>query len=283
MAHIAGLVATGLYPSPIPLADVVTSSTHKTLRGPRGGLILAKSNFMKIVSEYIQRLGAEFKDAILCDVYVDGQATGGIAKYCTHDGQEHFIRFTQLILSPGNQPVLDFNDQRLYKLVAANGTSALAFVSTPESYRLPTIMVCGGTNHVVQLSRKPVIVQGQDGTSRNCYLMRLTAGATITPSVSKASTVKYDGKIAFALFTSAKQTLGPECDVEPIFVTGCNRQISENGQLTWMNPFPGIHIQYGAGGGGLTRAPDRACGPIGFDDEPSATSSHSAPGLGARS
>jgi len=44
MAHIAGLVATGLYPSPIPLADVVTSSTHKTLRGPRGGLILAKSN-----------------------------------------------------------------------------------------------------------------------------------------------------------------------------------------------------------------------------------------------
>lgn len=44
MAHIAGLVATGLYPSPIPFADVVTSTTHKTLRGPRGGLILARSN-----------------------------------------------------------------------------------------------------------------------------------------------------------------------------------------------------------------------------------------------
>ncbi|HAU06801.1 MAG TPA: serine hydroxymethyltransferase [Gammaproteobacteria bacterium] len=44
MAHIAGLVATGLYPSPVQIADVTTTTTHKTLRGPRGGLILAKAN-----------------------------------------------------------------------------------------------------------------------------------------------------------------------------------------------------------------------------------------------
>ncbi len=44
MAHVAGLIATGIYPSPVNIADVTTTTTHKTLRGPRGGLILAKSN-----------------------------------------------------------------------------------------------------------------------------------------------------------------------------------------------------------------------------------------------
>ena len=44
MAHVAGLVAAGIYPNPVPIADVVTTTTHKTLRGPRGGLILARSN-----------------------------------------------------------------------------------------------------------------------------------------------------------------------------------------------------------------------------------------------
>ncbi len=53
MAHIAGLVAGGVHPSPVPYADIVTSTTHKTLRGPRGGLILSSAKFGKKISSHI--------------------------------------------------------------------------------------------------------------------------------------------------------------------------------------------------------------------------------------
>jgi glycine hydroxymethyltransferase len=53
MAHIAGLVAAGLHPSPVPYADFVTTTTHKTLRGPRGGMILCKEKYAKMIDKAI--------------------------------------------------------------------------------------------------------------------------------------------------------------------------------------------------------------------------------------
>lgn len=53
IAHIAGLVATGLHPSPVPYADFVTSTTHKTLRGPRGGMIMCKTEFAKTIDKMV--------------------------------------------------------------------------------------------------------------------------------------------------------------------------------------------------------------------------------------
>lgn len=53
MAHIAGLVAAGLHPNPVPYADVVTTTTHKTLRGPRGGMILCKEELAKVIDKAI--------------------------------------------------------------------------------------------------------------------------------------------------------------------------------------------------------------------------------------
>ncbi len=53
MAHIAGLVATGYHPSPVPYADIVTTTTHKTLRGPRGGMILCKEEYAKAIDKAI--------------------------------------------------------------------------------------------------------------------------------------------------------------------------------------------------------------------------------------
>ncbi len=53
IAHIAGLVATGLHPSPIPYADIVTTTTHKTLRGPRGGMVMCKSQYAEMLDKYV--------------------------------------------------------------------------------------------------------------------------------------------------------------------------------------------------------------------------------------
>ena len=53
MAHIAGLVAAGLHPSPVPYADIVTTTTHKTLRGPRGGMILCRAEYAKAVDKAV--------------------------------------------------------------------------------------------------------------------------------------------------------------------------------------------------------------------------------------
>ena len=53
IAHIAGLVATGLHPSPVPYADFVTTTTHKTLRGPRGGMIMCKEQYAKIIDKAV--------------------------------------------------------------------------------------------------------------------------------------------------------------------------------------------------------------------------------------
>ena len=53
MAHIAGLVAAGCHPSPVPYADIVTTTTHKTLRGPRGGMILCRAEYAKVVDKAV--------------------------------------------------------------------------------------------------------------------------------------------------------------------------------------------------------------------------------------
>ena len=53
MAHIAGLVAAGLHPNPVPYADVVTTTTHKTLRGPRGGMILCREELAKAINKAV--------------------------------------------------------------------------------------------------------------------------------------------------------------------------------------------------------------------------------------
>ena len=90
MAHVAGLIAGGVHPSPIPYADVVTSTTHKTLRGPRGGLILSRAELAKAVNSavfpYMQ--GGPFMHQILAKAVAFGEAL-----------QPAFARYSQQIVA----------------------------------------------------------------------------------------------------------------------------------------------------------------------------------------
>ena len=213
-------------------------------------------SFMKLLNGYIKQQGGTVVNGVLSTIYVDKQQPGGIAEYQSADGQKHLVPFSRLIVSLGRQSIVKENNQRLFDIVAARGVSILAHVYVPKGYRLPPVLVCGGTNHVTKLSENPVSVKADDGKTYDLYLMKVTAGACITPNVIDESTPNYDGTIAVGLISAARHTIGDQCKVEPIFVHGCNRQVSQYGQIHWMEPFPGIHVQYGAGGGGLTRAPD---------------------------
>jgi glycine hydroxymethyltransferase len=119
MAHVAGLVAAGLYPNPVPFADVVTTTTHKTLGGPRGGLILAKAN-------------AVIEKKLNSAVFPGGQggplmhviAAKAVAfKECA---EPEFKEYQQSVLDNAKAMVKVFQD-RGYKIVS-NGTENHLFL-----------------------------------------------------------------------------------------------------------------------------------------------------------
>ena len=90
MAHVAGLVAAGLHPSPVPYADFVTSTTHKTLRGPRGGLVLCKEEFAKQLDRAVF---PGIQGGPLCHV-IAGKAI------CFHEAmQDDFIDYQKQVLA----------------------------------------------------------------------------------------------------------------------------------------------------------------------------------------
>ena len=210
------------------------------------------ADFDRVIKEYLAERGGTLIDGTLEKIFVDGEHEGGVAQVKRADGKEQRIGFSRLILSLGNQPIFDENNRRLFDVVAARGVSILAHVYLRKGSELPAVLVCGGTNHVTRLSSQPISFDA----STDLYLVRLTAGACITPNVSDERTSSYDGTIAFGLVKAVEQTLGQGTRVEPLLVYGCNRQVTRHGQIQWMQPFANIFIQYGAAGGGLTRAPD---------------------------
>ena len=148
MAHIAGLVAGGAHPSPVPYADVVTTTTHKTLRGPRGGLILAK---------------AEYGPAINKAVF-PGMQGGPL---------EHVIAGKAVCLREALQP--EFKE---YAAQIVKNAKALAAGLTKRGVDL----VSGGTdNHLMLLDLRSLHVTGKE-LSRRLDEVYITANKNAIPN-----------------------------------------------------------------------------------------------------
>jgi len=133
MAHIAGLVAAGIHPSPVPHADVVTFTTHKTLRGPRGGAILCRQDLARKVD------GAVFP----------GLQGGPL---------DHAIAAKAVAFKEALQP-----EFRTYQQQVIRNCQALA----AEMARQGARVVSGGTdNHLFLLDLTPLGLEGQDGSDK---------------------------------------------------------------------------------------------------------------------
>ncbi|PSS57777.1 serine hydroxymethyltransferase [Pseudomonas sp. BBP2017] len=178
MAHVAGLVAAGLYPNPLPYADVVTTTTHKTLRGPRGGLILAKAD-------------PELEKKLNSAVFPGGQ--GGPLM--------HVIAAKAVCFKEALEP--GFKD---YQFQVINNAQAMADIFRQRGYDV----VSGGTdNHLFLVS---LIRQGITGKDADAALGRahITVNKNAVPNDPQSPFVTSGLRIG----TPAVTTRGfqvPEC------------------------------------------------------------------------
>ena len=139
MAHIAGLVAAGLHPSPVPYADVVTTTTHKTLRGPRGGLILCREELAKAIDKAI----------------FPGTQGGPLM---------HIIAAKAVCFGEALTPEFKAYQEQIVK-----NAKALASTLLEEGFDL----VSGGTdNHLMLLDLRPFGITGKELEKRldECYI-----------------------------------------------------------------------------------------------------------------
>lgn len=129
MAHIAGLVAAGVHPSPVPYADVVTTTTHKTLRGPRGGLILCREEYAKQIDKAI----------------FPGVQGGPLM---------HIIAAKAVALGEALKP-----EFKVYQEQVVKNAAALAEALVAEGFNI----VSGGTdNHLMLVDLRPMNITGKE-------------------------------------------------------------------------------------------------------------------------
>jgi len=168
MAHIAGLVAGGAHMSPVPYADIVTTTTHKTLRGPRGGLILGRAEFAKKVNSAV----------------FPGTQGGPL---------EHVIAAKAVCLKEAMAP-----EFAVYARNVVNNAAVLAEALMAEGFDLVT----GGTdNHLMLADLRPMGITGKE-LQRRCDENRITLNKNSIPGDPEKFTVTSGVRIGTAAVTT---------------------------------------------------------------------------------
>ncbi|MDR1050753.1 MAG: serine hydroxymethyltransferase [Deltaproteobacteria bacterium] len=196
MAHFAGLVAAGFYPSPVPLADVVTSTTHKTLRGPRGGLIVCKKMHGKAVDEQVfpGLQGGPLMHVVAAKAAAFGEAL-----------EPEFIDYQRQVLS---------NCQRL------------AGRLTDAGYRL----VSGGTDtHLLLIDLRPAGITGETA-EKALDLAGITANKNSIPFEKEHFTVTSGLRLGTPALTSRGLN---ESDMDEVggFIIEALHHVGDEGKL----------------------------------------------------
>ena len=168
MAHIAGLVAGGVHMSPVPYADIVTTTTHKTLRGPRGGLILAKEEYAKKLNSAV----------------FPGTQGGPL---------EHVIAAKAVCLKEAMEP-----EFKAYARNVVKNAEVLAEALLAEGFDLVT----GGTdNHLMLADLRPMGITGKELQAR-CDLNHITLNKNAIPGDLQKPTVTSGVRIGTAAVTT---------------------------------------------------------------------------------
>ncbi len=158
MAHIAGLVAAGQHPSPVPYADVVTSTTHKTLRGPRGGMILCREELAKQIDKAIfpGTQGGPLMHAIAAKAVAFGEALKPEFK----DYQEQIIKnakaLSEALLEEGFDLVSGGTDNHLMLV----DLRSLELTGKEFEHRLDEVHITCNKNAIPNDPQKPFVTSG---------------------------------------------------------------------------------------------------------------------------
>ena len=158
MAHIAGLVAAGEHPSPVPYADVVTTTTHKTLRGPRGGLILCREELAKAIDKAVfpGTQGGPLMHIIAAKAVAFGEALTDDFKAYQHQIVKNAATLADSLLAEGLDLVSGGTDNHLMLLDLRNTD----ITGKELEHRLDEVRITANKNAVPNDPQSPFITSG---------------------------------------------------------------------------------------------------------------------------